>query len=535
MASTYPGGIFDGLAKFYVSVAIVWTAALLVGASFLVINRHEQCVRIRNLPLALCAVACLHVYWILCMSAYSMGSAYPCSVEYWIMSIYLPLGIALFQANSMQLLSVFGIQEKLLYTAHQPHRAQFSARPRSPRRYLFQWREMNLVQRTELGIAVGMVVQVRILNSAVDGRALTDPQNQLCLSLAVYLSSRKFNTFGTFSHPGSPEEIPSILWQLFWSWIFAPYILWKIRHIQDIHHWRRQITCCVIAALPGSPMWFVALHSPTDPWDAINRYWVPSLWFAPGILAMEAVTIFFPCYELVVARRQRHRILEAMEAWNEKQKGDTDESRSGTSRSHSDTSRMHELYCLKALENYLADDSSALLQFAAAKEFSGENIIFLNYVRDWKAAWASLQASKPEYDWNRDPQYHRLDFFKIAVEIYTTCVDLKTAEFPINIESRVYTDLMDLFGDAVELMGQCVSKDAGTRMDEDTRALCLDEHVYEGQGIMHVKPRLPDSIVVPDGFNICAFDEAQKSIISLVFTNTWPKFIDSSNDMSIKI
>lgn len=166
MASTGLGGngvdgpTFDGLAKFYISVAIIWTTALLGGSAFLIVNRHEQCIRIRNLLLALSAVSCLHVYWILCMVAYSMGSKYPCAAEYWIMSIYLPLGIALFQANSMQLLSVFGIQEKLLFTAQQPYRPHFIARARSSSRSLFQWRQLNLVQRTELGIVVGMVVQV---------------------------------------------------------------------------------------------------------------------------------------------------------------------------------------------------------------------------------------------------------------------------------------------------------------------------------------------------------------------------------------
>ena len=43
-------------------------------------------------------------------------------------------------------------------------------------------------------------------------------------------------------------RIPSIIWQFTWAWLFAPFILWKIRHIHDIHHWRRQTTVCLIAA-----------------------------------------------------------------------------------------------------------------------------------------------------------------------------------------------------------------------------------------------------------------------------------------------
>ena len=250
---------------------------------------------------------------------------------------------------------------------------------------------------------------------------------------------------------------------------------------------------------------------------------------------MEGVTVFFPFYELVVSRKQRDRILGEIRAWNEK-KGTDSESDSGTSRSQAGSSRLPELYSIKALEKCLSEDSHALLHFAAAKEFSGENIIFLNYVRDWKATWTSINASNPEYDWGRDPQYHRLHFFKIAVEIYSACVNLKTAEFPINVESRIYSDLTKMFGEAVQSFGRRMSRGAATHMEEDTRALCLDENPYVSQSIMHIKSRVPDSVMVPPDFGISAFDEAQKSILALVFTNTWPKFIDSSSDdLSIKL
>lgn len=154
------GPKFDRLAQFYISVAILWTTTLIAGCTYLVLNRHEQCIRIRNLLLALSAIACLHVYWILCMVAYSMGDKYPCAAEYWIMSIYLPFGIALFQANSMQLLNVFGIQDKLLRGAQQPYRPPFLGRVKPLRRQLSQWRHMNLVQRTEVCIVIGIVIQV---------------------------------------------------------------------------------------------------------------------------------------------------------------------------------------------------------------------------------------------------------------------------------------------------------------------------------------------------------------------------------------
>ncbi|KAJ5687599.1 hypothetical protein N7536_010218 [Penicillium majusculum] len=537
MAFTRPGGddggaaIFDSLAKFYVAVAITWTAALLSGSVFLILNRHEQCIRIRNLRLMLSAVSCLHVFWILCMVAYSMGGKYPCAAEYWIMNIYFPVGIALFQANSMQLLSVFGVQEKLLLTAQQPYRPHFIDSAESSSRYLARWRQLNLVQRTEWGIAVGISVQVLV-------------------SLSIFLTSRKFHSFGTFSEHVSamecrlgPEWIPSILWQLLWSWVFAPYVLWRIRNIHDIHHWRLQITCCVIATLPGSPMWFAALYSTTDIWAVINRYWVPALWFAPGIMAMEAVTIFFPCYQLVVSKRERNRFLGELQAWNEKKTNSGQGSDSAPLRTPSEASRVPEGYSRGALERCLEENSSSLLRFAAAKEFSGENILFLNYVRDWKAAWAKIGESSPEYDWTRDPQYHRLHFFKIALEIYVFCVDMNLAEFPINIESRIYSDLLEMFGEACAYRNLPESyntmamhrKKLSTviTVEEDTQALCFDAYPHEEQSIMHIESRVPNSVVVPTNFTADAFDEAEKSIKNLVFTNTWPKFIDFSSDVSI--
>lgn len=272
--------------------------------------------------------------------------------------------------------------------------------------------------------------------------------------------------------------------------------------------------------------------------------------FAPGIMTMEAVTIFIPCYELVVSRRRRNHILGELQAWNEKKTAGADELDSGVSRTPSEVSHVPEAYSRKALERCLKEDSSALLRFAAAKEFSGENIIFLNYVRDWKASWAKISESKPEYDWNHDLQYHRLHLFKIAVEIYAVCVDLKTADFPINIESQIYSDLTKMFGEAAQSICHSVStrnvpgfynmapthrKKMSTviTVDEDTHALCLDAYGQESQSILNIEPRVPDSVIIPADFTIHVFDQAERSVKNLVFQNTWPKFINTSSDLSI--
>jgi hypothetical protein len=273
---------------------------------------------------------------------------------------------------------------------------------------------------------------------------------------------------------------------------------------------------------------------------------------------MEAVTIFFPVYEVLISRRRKAHMLEQIQVWNEKRASKIDEPDSGISRSQSEISgpRLPEIYSRDALEQCLLDDSGTLLSFAAAKEFSGENIIFLTYVRDWKAAWAKIGESQPEYDWVQDPENHRLHMFKIAVEIHASCVNLETAEFPINIESQIYSDLIEIFGEASVVLVRDAQGGASryyrdmsdgypipTRthrkkfstviaVEEDKHALCFDAFPFESHSIMLVESRLPDSVVVPGKFSSKVFDQAEKSIKNLVFTNTWPKFVESCSSTS---
>ena len=149
----------DGLGKLYISIAVVWTAALIPGAIILLRNRRLPYLRIRNIPLALSSVATLHVYLILCFIVYVLRGNFPCQTEFWIMSIYLPLGIALYQASNTQLLHVSALQKKFaLSNDKQTDKKQAGKRG---------WRtSMEIVmsysptQRTLTFIAFGMILQV---------------------------------------------------------------------------------------------------------------------------------------------------------------------------------------------------------------------------------------------------------------------------------------------------------------------------------------------------------------------------------------
>lgn len=134
---------------------------------------------------------------------------------------------------------------------------------------------------------------------------------------------------------------------------------------------------------------------------------------------------------------------------------------------------------------------------------------------------------------------------------------MKTAPFPINIESAIYVKLKNIFGEAAKLIDDRASQESdetSTRnytesypmtvspnkrasavavLDDDTHALCLDDYIGRSQDVMHMAPRVPDHIFIPSDFNIRVFDDAEKSIRRLVLTNTWPKFVDSSYDVSL--
>ena len=292
---------------------------------------------------------------------------------------------------------------------------------------------------------------------------------------------------------------------------------------------------------------------------------------------MQAVTIFFPCYEVITSGKRRRYVTRVIQDWEHRRAAGEDKSVSGTSgvastaqTATSRTSCRGERYSRQSFEKALERDAGALLQFAVAKEFTGENITFLNYVRDWKAAWRGVRAAEPGYDWELDPSRYRAHFFRAAVEIYVDCVGMKTAEFPINVESHIYAALHKRFGAAARLLDRPVSEnvttpfwhDGGCKRDEgslgsnsmihltptpsaaakkaptvsvfespDARGKLLQEdYFFSKKNIMQLDVRLPESVEVPAEFGPDDFDRAEESVKYMVFTNTWPKFVDMTSE-----
>lgn len=214
------------------------------------------------------------------------------------------------------------------------------------------------------------------------------------------------------------------------------------------------------------------------------------------------------------------------------------------------------MYSMAALEKALAVNATPLLQFAATKEFTGENIVFLMQVRDWRAAW-----NRAVRDFGTVTGQVKDRLFNIAVEIFATSVHTKTADFPVNVEGKIRSQLEAVFGPAVVGMkhldehvvdpfnyhcfgsiGLEPPKGVPPKFDCDTpKSECNDSRypVSESKEIfisttttdLDVIPDVPETAVdIPAGFDEHVFDQAEASVKYMVITNTWPKFVDSCKE-----
>jgi hypothetical protein len=183
----------DSLGQLYLAFAILWTTLLLLGIVFLVNNRRSPCLRVRKLPLGILAVCTLHVYWCLCMLAYILNGFFACSMEYWVMSTYLPVGIALYQASNTQLLHVAGLQQQIANsrTLRVPDRTPTALR--GWRRLEAKWRSCNATQQAMTCVLYGIALQVHILPCC---SLLLVPSLTCCQILCTFLIfclSRRFH------------------------------------------------------------------------------------------------------------------------------------------------------------------------------------------------------------------------------------------------------------------------------------------------------------------------------------------------------
>jgi hypothetical protein len=310
------------------------------------------------------------------------------------------------------------------------------------------------------------------------------------------------------------------------------------------------------------------------------------MWLAPGIIVMQFATIFFPIFEIWEHKTSVHKRPESFDSTDSTLWSTTSRSeKMSSSQARNSTAELFQeinaasvghLYSIGALERALLINPEPLLQYAARKDFTAENIVFLTQVRDWRNFWQSAPRNPSTGLVTEDAQVR---LFRMAIEIFATSVDEKTADFPINIEGYVRRELAAVLGPSA------LNSMSGFAARNGSNASCgLEVH-----GVPSVIPVAPwaeqkqagsftstiSSISPPSspptaalrsvssgktpllttssraepkpyrledrpdlspgsngrgldipGFDEHVFDDAEASIKYLVLTNTWRKFVD---------
>lgn len=151
-----PHARFEGVGIVWIAFSAVWTILLVAGMAFLYRRRDMPILRIRGLLLSFGAVILLHLYWLAVQWVYVVALLFPPAVEFWIMSIWLPFGVALFHASNSRFLYVAKSQKKLF--------ASKNARPKSERGQkgglIGHYRSLDYTNRMLVLVGFGMLFQV---------------------------------------------------------------------------------------------------------------------------------------------------------------------------------------------------------------------------------------------------------------------------------------------------------------------------------------------------------------------------------------
>jgi len=146
----------DAVGIFWLTLMASWTLLVFAGMIFLARKRHMPLLRMRGLPLSFAAIILLHLYYIAANLVYVTGPLWPNGLEFWIMSIWLPFGIALFHASNSRFLHVAQAQRRFV-------RRPATATTPPPRRRLSlpRFRKLDYSAKMLLFVSAGMLLQVR--------------------------------------------------------------------------------------------------------------------------------------------------------------------------------------------------------------------------------------------------------------------------------------------------------------------------------------------------------------------------------------
>lgn len=179
---------------------------------------------------------------------------------------------------------------------------------------------------------------------------------------------------------------------------------------------------------------------------------------------------------------------------------------------------------MQALDFSIEHSIEPLITWAASREFTAENTIFLREVRNFRKKWSPLTTVTTA---------QRRQMFTEASLIYFTLINPFTAESPINIEYKIFKTLQSVFA-GVEFDPYMPR----SKTPDDVKNPVLRENVVCPWEDTFSRPASIDSnhtasstsstrSLVPSEFTDEVFDAAFESIKYLVFTNTWPRYVDA--------
>ncbi|KAG6200407.1 hypothetical protein E4U10_002524 [Claviceps purpurea] len=513
---------FDPVGTFYIAFGASWTLLVVAGMLFCALNHDNPVLKIRCIPLSFGAIILLHSYWILAQVTYSVGMSMPIvlayDIQYFFMGVYYPLGMALFHASNLRFLRIAKLQR---------HFARSEVRGREERSreggILSGFRRVRGWEYTaQVMFWVGLGISVQIL-----------------LTIVMWLACKKYHP--SFGMPGTeikgstfPEQLvdlgrgwewwPSLLWQLVWTWIVAPYLIWQSWDIRDTMGWRTQTIACCTASLHAVPMFLIASYVPA--FQKVNVYFAPSQWIHLSIMVFEIFALFVPAYLVIRSWSTVRRVNTSNDRWEvDSMKSTSDVSSSivadwkssSTSISEKEPPDFFEqdlgdrFLTMAALDYLLRNNPTPLQNFSAMHDFSGENIAFLTRAARFKASWPVMPSGAQV-----------LDVYNEALGIYTDFISTKDAEFPLNLASRDLKAQEDIFEYAARsLMGGSDANPATPFDVEAPRGGFLGNSSTASDIFLLVQYRGP----VPDAFSLDVFDQIESHVKYLVLTNTWPKFV----------
>ncbi|KAJ5217369.1 hypothetical protein N7468_010377 [Penicillium chermesinum] len=528
-ATSKPGPVINTATIFWMAFGVVWTLVLCLGVGYLIKNRNTPTVRIRGLWLCLFAIVFLHLYAWSVQFGPMLGPMMPGEAEYWLMGLWLPLGLSFFHASNARFLYVARLQKKFVYPSN---RLNTSSRGQS-NSLIARFRRLDYSSKILITVGLGTLIQ-------------------MMLTVLMYLISRKYHS--SWGIPGTEVTGgPVSLGCSSGAGLLPPYVLWKSWDIKDTQGWRLQTIGCAIAGLPAIPMYLAALYAPAM--AKIQSVWIPPQWICLSIFFIEIFTIGVPCWEVANRQVLIQETLNSIAHWEVKKNvgGENKSIESGSTMIGSLLSGF------KSMTGSVKTDhsSDSILTMGAL-----EHVLERNPAPLQEACSPQLCAKVPSRGSDRDAVRHS---FNRALAIYAEYVSPAHAEFPVNLSSSDVRKLDQVFekparivyGEAEEA-AQPTNPVSPFRTEFDlpaTSPMSSATHVpnppksptmplsptstlfqtpsansgekgFKNQ-VAEVKDLVKFWGEISPEFDHTIFDDAERSIKYLVLTNTWPKFIKS--------